>query len=334
MDIIQLYNDFSIPHMTEGHKHCRPGWVNVECPFCSGNPGLHLGFDLTLNRYVCWRCGWHAIIPTLSTLLKIPEYEVRNVVKQYNLLYIPTIEPIIHIRKKSHKLPSNTAPMQLQHKIYLEKRGFDADKLEREWNLLGTGPISTLSTGMDNEKIIDFKHRIIAPIHWNGQEVSFQARDITGKSKLKYISCPEDRELIDLKRLIYGQSENWKDVGICVEGITDAWRFGSVAFSTFGIKYTDEQVRLIGKIFKRVFICFDSSTEVEENTIEDIKTNTIGLYIDHTISKEQQAKHQAEKLMGDLKFRGVDAIQIPLPKGDPGGLKQSEADYLVKQLIS
>ena len=38
------------------------------------------------------------------------------------------------------------------------------------------------------------------------------------------------------------------------------------------------------------------------------------------------------KLVADLKFRGVDSFRVDI-KGDPGGLSQEEADYLVKQLI-
>jgi hypothetical protein len=36
--------------------------------------------------------------------------------------------------------------------------------------------------------------------------------------------------------------------------------------------------------------------------------------------------------VAELKFRGVDAFRVDI-EGDPGSMKQSEADYLVKQLI-
>ena len=69
MDIIRLYRDYGIDHKAEGHKHTRPGWVNTECPFCTGNPGMHLGWNLKEEYFFCWRCGWHAPITTLSELL-------------------------------------------------------------------------------------------------------------------------------------------------------------------------------------------------------------------------------------------------------------------------
>ena len=66
MNIEQLYRDFGIPYATEGHKHTRDGWINIACPFCTGNAGLHLGFHLEDEYYVCWRCGGHSITDTLT----------------------------------------------------------------------------------------------------------------------------------------------------------------------------------------------------------------------------------------------------------------------------
>ena len=49
MDVLRLYQDYGVDHLTEGHKHCRDGWVNTPCPFCSGNDGYHLGWNLYDN---------------------------------------------------------------------------------------------------------------------------------------------------------------------------------------------------------------------------------------------------------------------------------------------
>jgi hypothetical protein len=302
MDIIRLYQDFSIPYATEGHKHCRPGWVNIECPLCTGeHPGLHLGFNLQTNHYVCWRCGWKPVSKVISTLLHMPENAVRSIILQYGGIAVRrTTEPTVKIRLKAHRLPSNTIPLQANHKRYLEKRGFDPDRLEREWQLVGTGPVSTL----DN---INFKHRIIAPIIWDGVEVSFQGRDITNKSQLKYITCPKDRELMFHKNILYGKQESWGKTIIIVEGITDVWRFGQDAACTFGIKFTSTQIKKIAGTFTRAAICFDGG--------------------------ERQAYQQANRLVAELKFRGVDSFRVDI-LGDPGGMPQSDADYLVKQLIN
>ena len=313
MDIIQLYQDFSVDFLTEGHKHCRPGWVNTPCPFCTGNPGYHLGYETSSDHYYCWRCGWHATIPTLSQLLNISLSETQRITKLYGILVPKNSKNAeLKVKFKPHKLPSNVQPLGKNHKQYLEGRRFDADKLETEWNLVGTGPISSLSTSVNGKsKIIDYRFRIVIPYIWNNQEVSFDTRDITGHSNVKYIACPKDRELIPHKEVLYGDQSCWGEVGIGVEGTTDVWRLGKKACALSGIEYTMKQVRIIAKTFKRFAVVFDGQSET---------------------SKESQAFIQANKLVGDLKMRGVDAFRVDI-LGDPASMEQNEADYLVKQLI-
>jgi DNA primase len=151
----------------------------------------------------------------------------------------------------------------------------------------------------------NFKHRILAPIDWKGETVSWQTRDITNKATNKYITCSKPREIIHHKHILYGKTEKWKDVGFLVEGITDVWRLGSLAFATFGIKYKPAQLRIIAKQFKRVFILFDS---------------------------DPQAIIQAQKIKADLIFRNVGAIIIPM-ESDPGAMKQKDANNLIKDLL-
>lgn len=299
MDIIQLYQDFSVDSVTEGHKHSHQGWVNTECPWCEGNPGYHLGYNIESNYYYCWRCGWHPTIHTLAKLLHLSIKETGNIVRQYGLKYstiIPREE--YSTRKKEYKLPSNVTPLTAPYLNYLQARNFDHIRIPKIWTLMGTAPVSLLDG-------IDFKFRIIIPIIWNSMEVSFTSRDITERNQLRYISCPKDRETIPHKSILYGKQSEWGNTGICVEGPTDVWRLGVNAFATFGIEYTIPQVRAMAKAFKRVFVIYDD---------------------------DPQAVKQANKLMADLRFHGVDSYVISI-KGDPGGMKQDDADNLVKQLI-
>ena len=300
MDIIQLYQDYSVDFLTEGHKHCRLGWVNTPCPFCTGNPGYHLSYNLDDDFYLCWRCGWHPTSLTISKLILLPEPVVTSILKQYGLHISRRSKKLEKsINTKEHRFPSNVRALRKSHKKYLEGREFDPEKIERLWKVCSSGPVSSLDG-------IDYKHRILIPFIWDGIQVSFDSRDVTGKSSNKYMACPKDRELIPHKNILYGKQECWKDTGILVEGPTDVWRFGSSAFATSGIKYTTAQIRQISKTFKRVAICFDN---------------------------EPQAIIQANKIVAELKFRGVDAFRVDI-EGDPGSMKQSEADYLVKQLIN
>ena len=300
MNVSQLYQDYSIPTAPEGHRHHREGWINVACPFCTGHEGFHLGATLDGRIFKCFRCGIHWPNESISKILKISLFDADKLIQEYaGTSYTGRGEIVRRIRSKAHRLPSNVLPLTASHASYLFRRGFDPDKLEYEWDLKSTGPISILDS-------TDYGHRIIAPIYWEGLQVSFQARDVTNRHSLKYLSCPEDRELIHYKHLIYRHPKEKLDVGVAVEGITDVWRFGIHSFATFGIGYTRQQVRLISKVFQRVAVCFDGG--------------------------EEQARKSADQLIADLRFRGVDSFRIDI-QGDPGDLDQNEADYIIKQII-
>jgi hypothetical protein len=313
MDIFSLYQDFSIPHYTQGFKQCRPGWVNIDCPFCTGNPGPHLSYHIANNYYVCWRCGSHPIPKVISELLHIPYKEADILAESYGKVsFSKPDQGKVTIRKKSFKFPSNAGELQKQHKQYLEKRKFDPEYLEKEWGLLGTGPISTLPIGEGaTKKELSYKHRIIIPFEWNGKVVSFDSRDISGKALTKYQACPLERETVPHKEILFGKQSAWKNTGICVEGPFDVFRFGVHSFATSGIQFTPAQVRIMAKTFKRIAVCYDGESET---------------------SQELAAYEQATTLISELKFRGVDAFRVTI-KGDPGSIEQEEANYLVKQLI-
>jgi hypothetical protein len=296
MDIIRFYRDFGVEHLTEGHKHCRPGYVNVVCPYCTGNPGWHLSWNIQEEYFVCWRCGWHPPLKTFSLLTSLPEYEVKNALPSYGINR--TVVYRKEVVKKELLFPTGTKEIGTEHQRYLSNRGFKWKDIVEKWKIQGTGPLSKL----DN---MYYKFRIIIPFYWNGQVVSFDSRDITGKQQNKYQACPLEREILEHKKILYGNQEYWTDVGICVEGPTDVWRLGPTSFATSGIKYTAAQLKLIATTFKRVAVVYDD---------------------------ESQAQRQAKNLVADLKFRGVDAWNVKI-KGDPGGLTDNEAKELVKSIL-
>jgi len=299
MDILQLYNDFGVNYKTEGHKHTHIGWVHTPCPFCTGNPGYHLGYNLSEDYYICYRCGWHDPVSSLAGILKLNKSAVYPLVKQYGILaYISKPKSKIKLKKHPFKLPTNLEELSPKHRKYLERRNFDPDKLIKQWKLKGTGVFSHLEQ-------LSYKWRIFIPFTWNGEVVSFDSRDITDKNSSKYMACPKERELVPHKEILYGDQEQWGSTGICVEGPSDVWRLGGASFATSGIKYTIKQLRIMKQAFKRVVVVFDD---------------------------EPQAVLQGRKLVMELRAMNIDAAQESI-KGDPGAMKQSEADYLVKQIV-
>ena len=301
MDIIRLFQEYNVDYVTEGNKHCSPGFVNIHCPHCSGSRNYHLGFDLNGGYFNCWRCGWHPIDITIAKLLGVTITEARAIMREYGgvskLISMEKKEPTV--RPKALKLPSGTSDMQERHRQYLIKRRYDDLELERTWSLKGTGPIALLED-------LNYGHRILAPIFWEGRMVSFQCRDITGKAELKYLTCPKSREIIHHKHILYGAEERFEkwDVCICTEGVFDVWRIGKYGVCTFGIKYTPEQLRLLAR-FKKVVVWFD---------------------------QEKQAQEQASKLIGELRFRGVKTERIFTPS-DPGDTSARETLRILRDIL-
>lgn len=301
MDIIRLFQEYNVDYVTEGNKHCSPGFVNTHCPHCAGSRNYHLGFDLEGGYFNCWRCGWHPADITISKLIGVSIMDARVVMREYGgiskHIFKEVKEPLV--RPKALKLPSAIGPLQEQHKQYLLRRGYEPDELAATWSLMGTGPFARLDD-------LNYAHRILAPIFWQGKMVSFQCRDITGKAELKYLTCPKSREIVHHKHILYGSPgrfEQW-DICICVEGIFDVWRIGAYGVCTFGIKYTPEQLRLLAR-FEKVIVWFD---------------------------QEKQAQEQASKLTGELRFRGVKTERIFTPS-DPGDTSARETLRILRDIL-
>lgn len=299
MNITQLYRDYSVYIAVPGDKHFRDGWVNTPCPFCSGNIGNHLGFNLDGNYFFCWRCGGKNTAQAISELTGITLTNAKELIKKYggeDTDYIPKQKKV---SLSPFAFPSMIGPLEHRHRKYLIKRGFKPEDLEEEWELKGSGPISKL----DDSK---YNHRIIAPIYWNGEIVSFQGRDITDKNPPKYKACPKARELIEHQTILYKHPYYKSKTGIAVEGIADVWRIGRPAFATFGIEYTQQQVFAILENYDNVLIWFDP---------------------------ERQAQVKAKQLKSDLIAGGVN-VSLYKSEKDPGDTSQQEINNILSKLLT
>jgi hypothetical protein len=314
--IDDLYHKYSIPVAPEGHKHSRPGWVNIECPHCKKEGGYHLGFNLQHAYFYCWRCGSHGIESTLMKLLHISYTEAESVTRTYKLKRKGVVQVdslstsnLVKIKKEGFKFPSSITELEKPHRKYLEeKRNFDPDLLVKRWDIKGTSPNSSLSITREGNTIkINYGYRILIPIEWDGKVVTFQARDYTGKQQIKYMACPEEREAIHHKDILYGHRSLWaKRRGILVEGVFDVWRIGRNACCTFGTGYTPEQVRVMIARFDELFILFDP---------------------------EAIAQKRARELQNELSFWGVKAhIYDAGLSTDPGDMTDDQARLILKDL--
>ena len=304
MNIIEIYNNYGIGYAHEGDRHYRNNWVNIPCPFCSGNPGNHLGFNLTEKYYACHRCGGHPIPKVLVKVLGISYHEVQKLIKS-NTGKIQHKTKKIRIKRKNYKMPSLLVSVT-NNKLafnYLKKRGYttkDIKTLEKVYDLQATGPVSFF------EKM-DLCYRLLAPIKHKGKMVSWQTRDLTNKSKAKYITCPKNREKMEHKHILYNAPDE-QNIVLC-EGIFDVWKVflsGYPATCCFGVEYTNEQLKKL-TYYENVYLFFDP---------------------------DKPGKKQGKLLLNRLIFAGVNCTLIKTDNTkDPGDMTKKEIKQILTQYI-
>lgn len=297
-DSLKFINDHRIPFLTKG-KNCSFGWININCPFCN-DASFHLGFNLNTGVANCWKCGKKYLPKLISILINISNEQAKKIIKKYYInrnnihegKYSSEKFPFT-ITKKTN-FPCNTQTLGKKHKKYLDKRNFDPDKLEKEFNLYGTGPYG------------NFKFRIIAPITLGNRLISYQGRDITERAHLRYMACKKEEEVVHYKNTLYNIDNCTENKCIVVEGITDVWKIGDGSCATFGIGYTKKQVILLAKRFKQIFILFD---------------------------KDDPAIEKANRLAYELSGIGTEVEIISINEKDPASLKELDAKYLRRNLL-
>lgn len=288
---LEFVQQYGIDYTTE-HHHCTGRFLNVHCPFCPGKQNYHLGLHLAEGFCNCWRCGHHSIGAVIKQLVGCSWEEVYRIRDRYS-----DVGRVIETIKKVSTspftlLPYGVAALQETHKNYLIQRQFNPVELAKKWELSGTGHLG------------EYKFRIIAPIYVQNRLVSYQGRDITNRSSLKYMACRGEDEVIHHKHTLYGIDKIRGNRVVVVEGITDVWRLGDGAVATFGIKWTKQQMLLLAK-YKDVLILYDL---------------------------QEQAREQASKLADELAMvTNVTLLNLETVS-DPAAMPQRDADKLMKSL--
>lgn len=296
LDIVKFYQDFKIPYSDRGSK-ITSGWIGVHCVFCDGGD-YRLGFHLKSGAVSCWSCGKHSHTALIKALLNCSVSKAIEIKKEYetNIRHYNEEEsetlPTPHATVCSW--PTGSGRLSPRAKEYLHGRNFDPEHLESVWNLKSTDAFG------------DYKFRIIAPIFVDGVMVSYQGRDFTGKSDLKYKACKAENEVMAHQTVCYGLDLVKGDTCIVVEGIADVWRLGPGAICCFGIDFTMAQVNMITERFKTAYVLFDA---------------------------EEQAQKQANDLAVLLNARGVETYILELDESDPGDMSQEEANKLMGELL-
>ena len=296
LDIDRLVDELGLETSTTSH-HCRAGWTQLLCPFCSDS-SFHLGYNRSTGRLSCYRCGSIDLKDWLEAVGDGREF--RELLREFRLVHAsgeraePRAEPA---KYGIHKFPPGTGPVGDRHLAYLKSRGFPARAVVEHWDLRGTVHLGG-----------KWQWRIIAPVTMCAYVVSHQGRDITGTpSRARWLSADPKDEMKPIKSVVYGYDHVHRDSPVLVvEGPADAWRMGQNAVATFGTTVTEKQVDLLRKFPKGVVIAFDT---------------------------EEKAQRQAQELADRL----ADFIPVKLFVQDEykdfGEMPQKKADALKKMLF-
>jgi len=245
MKFVEILAEHNIDTAPENHEHSRPGWIQIDCPFCGrGSKKFHMGYNLAGKYVHCWKCGSNGLIYTLSKLTGLSFKKCEQLIDDVR---------IEKVKQKKHEgklvMPKGIGDLLPAHIRYLKKRNYDPVDLINLWHIKGIGIASKLSW------------RIFIPITFKGDMVSWTTRSIKDNCQMKYITASKEHSSIPIKSVLYGEEYCGDTIIIC-EGPFDVWRIGPGAVATLGTSYTQTQLLRMAKFRTRV-ICFDSERDAQ-----------------------------------------------------------------------
>lgn len=243
MNIPDLLDDLEINWIDDGHEHCRPGWVQVDCPSCALVGHWRLGINLAHKYASCWACGAMHLPSVLAELSGHPygalKARLAGIFREDRGRAAP---------RGRLTLPHGLGPLLPAHKQYLRGRGLDPQRMYDLWGLQGIGPVGPL------------KWRVFVPVTLNGKVVSWTTRSI-GAGGVRYLSATPEQEAHPHKEVLYGEEHAGHAVAVC-EGPFDVFNVGPGAVCTFGLGYSRPQVLRIVEHPVRAVV-FDSSPDAQ-----------------------------------------------------------------------
>ena len=280
LNIQGVLSDIGVEFKTSG-KNVSAGWINIRCVFCKDH-GHHLGINLKSKMFSCWVCRESgSIFGLIKSILNTDNKETFKVIKKHlqdvRFSYQDVEEEAEQEKSLEVQLPTHLYDNPLPiHKRYLEERGFSHRSLETVFRIKYSGQISKYKTA--DKMSVDFKFRIIIPVFINGKLVNFTGRDVTGCSEERYKNCPTADTLLTTKDALYGYDSIVDGVAALVEGPTDVWRLGPGALGLFGLKYTENQLKLLYEKQLRKAVLFMDNEPVAQKIAKKL-AREIGTFI-------------------------------------------------------
>jgi len=242
-DYEQMLIDYEVNYKPINSRN----WISIQCPLCCNDGKFHAALNPDREFMSCYKCGNHNlwdVIPLLTNQswgrLRIKYKTDLDLRDKYILENTDYVE-----RPTKLRLPTGVRGLCDRAKRYLESRRFDSHLLEEKYKICSA------------EERGDYKFRILFPIFFESKMISYTGRDYSGKSPLRYLSCPGANEILCHKHIAFGWDDLPDNRAIIVEGIMDKMRLGDHAVALFGSSYTPQQVLLLGSLDQAI-ILFDN----------------------------------------------------------------------------
>lgn len=313
MNLERFLRDYGIHFAGTSDRHYKGGWINLPCPFCIGHAGNHLGYSIQHEYFSCFRCGGKSIFKVIQKLTGYSNQQVQDILRKYRGKGRKRANALgIQVKKSAFKMPDDIMPLRkskLAMRYLLEERKHFS-KMDIAWlaKRFGIRAIGSEGLFMYQEKQMDLSYRILAPIIFDYEIVSWQTRDISGNAKFKYITCPERVEKIHHKEILYNPPDPIDNpIIVLCEGIFDVWKCtlaGFPATCCFGVKYKVQQLKALLD-YEKIIIFFDPDKAGSSN---------------------------CRKLRRQLLFAGKQVEFIKNASLDPGDMRKSALNILLKPL--
>jgi len=235
--------------------------LNICCPF-HGDRKFHCGVFTSSLRFHCFKCKrTGSLYHLLREAVNISQDDYKRLVGNKPLDETDDT-PAGRIRQRFLHKPENAVSVKpvplpksrliteelvnenIQLKRFLDERHITIETCE-DYQCRFVGGVG------------EYANRIILPV-WDDQDrvVTFQARDVTGKAKAKYLS---GHGYSIYQCLYWTETTVGGDPLYIVEGIFDCWRMKQNAVATFGKQLSQRQTMMLVKENPdEVVFCWDA----------------------------------------------------------------------------
>jgi len=234
----------------------KAGWVNVPCPNCDHGGSTKLGFNVSFDYCVCFKCGGLNLRETLARLLNIPGSALSSILEPFQVrsVILSRLNREQKTNKEKINLPGH--PLSMSERNYLLERHFCPNDLIEKYGIEGGGWVG------------EWKNRIIIPIYLSGKLISWTSRTILKDREPRYKNLDNSESVIDPKKVFFNLDNCSLGKVALLEGPFDVLRFGDHGICGFGISLTKIQVFYLSERFRQVYILFDSQRSAQRKAKE------------------------------------------------------------------